>query len=145
MTAMLPNLRPIAARWALLLLDRILRRRYVPRHARRAGWSFVDHQRAVLLRAANRGHMTALEYLVGIGFPEAERYASAFGRVVAAEYRKTHGAEPYRGCLVDVKGRMHRCFGYADVADLYAGAYSYRRTREFLMAQRTSALADLAA
>ena len=141
---MFANLRPVAARWTLLLLDRILRRRYMPRHARQSGPSFIDRRRTALLRTANAGHMTALEYLLGIGFPEAERYASAFGRVVAAQYRLAHGVEPYMGCLADVRGRIHRGFGY-DVADLYAGALVYKRTAAFLAEQRTVALAELTA
>lgn len=88
---------------------------------------------------------TAVEFLVGIGFPEAERFASPFGRAVAKAYRKAHGKDPSQSCIVVVNGRMHRVFGYSDIADLYAGAYSYQRTREFLTSQRTSALRELTA
>lgn len=126
----------------------------VPVKTGRAARARVGHHMSVQRRTAvldalvqrtNAGYMTAVEYLTGIGFPEAERYASAFGRATAAAYRKSHNTEPYNGCLVVVRGCIHQVFGYVDVADLYAGAYSYARTREHLNAQRTPALRELIA
>lgn len=142
---MFANLRPTIARWDLLLLDWILPGHYNPRHARRSVWGFLGRRRAALLKIANHGYVTALEFLVGIGFPEAERYAAEFGDEVAEAYRKAYGAEPHRGCLMSIKGRMFRCCGYANVADLYAGAYCYVKTREFLTAQRNSTMRELLA
>lgn len=139
--------RLLAASARLILLAAAhLPHRYTPRHAaptttRRAAL----HCRRALLACANHGRMTAEQYLAGIGFPEPERYASAFGRTVAKAYRASHGAEPYRGCLADINGRLHRCFGYADVADLYAGALVYKRTAAFLAEQRESGLRELSA
>lgn len=121
-------------------------RRYEARHAARGGrHRAVGHRERALILEANAGRTTALAYLLAIGFPEAERYASAFGREVAKQYRATHGVDPYSGCLVVVHGRMQHVFGYDDLADLYAGAYSYARTREFLAAQRAASLHALAA
>lgn len=105
----------------------------------------TTHMQRAIVAAANAGYTTAADYLLAIGFPESERYASAFGREVAKQYRKTHGEDPYRGCLAVVHGRMQHVFGYEDIADLYAGAYSYARTREFLAAQRAASLHALAA
>lgn len=120
------------------------------RHARvRIGHHMSAGRRTAVLNAlverTNRGYVTAAGYLAGIGFPEAERYAPAFGREVAQAYRKAHGEEPYRGCIAVVRGRIHQVFGYADVADLYAGAYSYARTREFLASRRNDTVRALIA
>lgn len=125
---------------------RRITRRYEARHAARtSGHRVVDHHQRALIAYRNAGHTLAIDYLRSIGFPEADKYASAFGRAVAAQYRKTHSAEPYKGCLVIVRGRLTRCYGYADDADLVAGAYAYKRTREHLASQRTTALHALAA
>lgn len=122
-------------------------RRHEARHAARTAehpYRVTGHHERALCAATNAGHTLAVDYLLSIGFPEAERFASAFGREVAKQYRKTHGEDPYKGCLVVVRGRMTRCYGY-DVADLVAGAYCYKRTREYLAGQRTAALHALAA
>lgn len=120
--------------------------RYQPRHAApTTGQRRIERRKSVLVAYANSGHTTAVDYLTGIGFPEAERYASAFGREVAKQYRETHGQDPYNGCLALVRGRIHRVFGYVAVEDLEAGAYCYKRTREYLAGQRTAALHALAA
>lgn len=120
------------------------------RHARvRVGHHMSVVRRAAVLAAlverTNRGYITAAEFLCDLGFPEAERFASAFGRATAQAYRKSHGEEPYKGCIAVVRGRIRQVFGYASVSDLYAGAYSYARPREFLTSQRTSALHELTA
>lgn len=121
-------------------------RRYEARHAARStGHRLIGHHDRALIAVANAGRITAVEYLLAIGFPEAERYASAFGRAVAAQYRKSHGEDPYDACLVVVRGRIHRVFGYEAIEDLQAGAYSYARTREFLADRRVAALHALAA
>jgi len=73
------------------------------------------------------------------GFPKADLYASAFGRACAKAYRANHGAEPQR-VYAAVNGRIRRSqFGYADVADLLAGAHVYSRTAEFLAAEQNTA------
>lgn len=127
-------------------------RRYEARHAaRHAGrtaehpYGVTGHYERAVCAAANAGRTLAVDYLLEIGFPEAERYASAFGRACAAQYRKTHGEDPYKGCLVVVRGRIQRVFGYEAIEDLEAGAYCYARTREFLAGQRAASLHALAA
>jgi hypothetical protein len=131
--------------WTPVRSGRTLRR-YEARHAARTGrHRAASHYERALMLEANAGRTTALGYLRAIGFPEAERYASAYGREVAKQYRINHKAEPYKGCLVIVRGRMQQVFGYADVADLYTGAYSYARTREFLASQRAASMHALAA
>lgn len=93
----------------------------------------------VAARNANAGLMTVGEYLRGIGFPEADRLASAFGRKVAETYRENHNAEPAR-ILAVANGRVRRSqFGYADVADLLAGAEAYGPTAAFLAKQQHAA------
>lgn len=130
---------------------RALRRyeaRHAARHAGRAAehpYGVTGHHEWAVCAAANAGRTLAVDYLLAIGFPEAERYASAFSRAVAKQYRKTHGEDPYKGCLVVVRGRIQRVFDYADLADLYAGAYSYQRTRDFLLSRRSGALHELVA
>ncbi len=127
-------------------------RRYEARHAARTAARYAErpyrvtgHRERAVCAVANAGRTLAVDYLVSIGFPEAERYASAFGRACAKQYRETHGADPYKGCLVVVRGRIHRVFGYVAIEDLEAGAYSYKRTREFLAGRRSAALHALAA
>lgn len=134
-------------------------RRYEARHAARAvatarrareesprrGARPATHVQRALCAAANAGYTTAADYLNAIGFPEAERYASAYGRVAAKLYRQAHGVNPYGGCLAIVNGRLWQVFGYADTADLQAAAYSYARTRQFLNERRSAALHALAA
>lgn len=125
---------------------RALRRHDVRAQARaeqRPGRPVIGHQdRAIVAaRNANAGLMTVGEYLNGIGFPEAERLASAFGRACAKAYRQNHDAEPTR-TYAAVNGRIRRSqFGYADVADLLAGAEAYGPTAAFLAEQRHIAVA----
>jgi hypothetical protein len=126
------------------LTGRTLRRHEQRAHARteqRPGRPVIGHRdRAIVAaRNTNAGLMTAGEYLRGIGFPEADLYASAFGRAVAKTYRANHNTEPKR-IYAAVNGRIRRSqFGYADAADLLAGAYVYSRTTEFLTAEQTIA------
>lgn len=120
-------------------------RRHRAEHPRRGARPATHEQRAIAA-AHNAGWHTAVDYLRGIGFPEAERYASAFGAVAADRYRAVHGAEPFDGCVAVVNGRLrHGVFGYADTAELQAAAYEYKRTHEFLTVQRATALHALAA
>lgn len=136
--------------WVPVRFGRSLRR-YEGRHAARIAartaehpYRVTGHHERAVCAAANAGHTLAIEYLLSIGFPEAERFASAFGREVAKQYRATHGTDPYKGCLVVVRGRMTRCYGY-NITDLVTGAYAYKRTREHLAGQRATALHALAA
>lgn len=111
------------------------------RTEQRPGRPVVGHRdRAIVAaRNANAGLMTVGEYLHGIGFPEADRLASAFGRKVAETYRANHNAEPER-ILAAVNGRIrHSQFGYADVADLLAGALAYKPTAAFLDTEQNTA------
>ena len=125
------------------LTGRTLRRheqRAQARAEQRPGRPVIGHRdRAIVAaRHANAGLMAAGEYLHGIGFPDAERLASAFGRACARAYRANHGTEPQR-IYAAVNGRIRRSqFGYADVADLLAGARAYRPTVEFLAVEQNS-------
>jgi hypothetical protein len=126
------------------LTGRTLRRheqRAQARTEQRPGRPVIGHRdRAIVAaRNTNAGLMTVGEYLHGIGFPEADLYASAFGRACAKTYRASHGVEPQR-IYAAVNGRIRRSqFGYADVADLLAGANAYSRTAEFLAAEQDTA------
>jgi len=111
------------------------------RTEQRPGRPVIGHRdhAIVAARNTNAGLMTVGEYLHGIGFPEADLYASAFGRACAKAYRANHNAEPQR-IYAAVNGRIRRSqFGYADVADLLAGAHVYSRTAEFLAAEQGAA------
>jgi hypothetical protein len=126
------------------LTGRLLRRheqRAQARTEQRPGRPVIGHRdRAIVVaRNANAGLMTVGEYLRGIGFPEADRLASAFGRACAKTYRASHGAEPLR-IYAAANGRIRRSqFGYADAADLLAGAYAYSPTAEFLTVEQNTA------
>lgn len=120
---------------------RALRRHEARAQARteqRPGRPVIGHMDRAIVAAHNAGLMTAGEYLRGIGFPEAERYASAYGRATAAAYRETHGAEPQDAYAI-ANGRIRTQYGYTDVAELLAGAKVYKRTAEFLAAEQTAA------
>lgn len=125
------------------LIGRAARRADACRQARteqRPGRPVIGHRdRAIVAaRNTNAGLMTVGEYLHGIGFPEADQFASAFGRACAKTYRATHSAEPLR-IYAAVNGRIRRSqFGYADVADLLAGARVYSRTAEFLAVEQNT-------
>jgi hypothetical protein len=96
------------------------------------------HDRAIAAaHNANTGLMTAAQYLHGIGFPNADQYASAFGRACAKIYRRTHKADPATVYAIG-NGRIRNMYGYADVADLLAGAEAYKRTAAFLAAEQTT-------
>lgn len=126
------------------LTGRSLRRHEARAQARaeqRPGRPVIGHQdRAIVAaRNTNAGLMTVGEYLRGIGFPEADRLASACGRACAKTYRANHNAEPQR-IWAAVNGRIRRSqFGYADVADLLAGAEAYGPTAAFLVEQQNAA------
>jgi len=126
------------------LTGRTLRRhdqRAQARTEQRPGRPVIGHHdRAIVAaRNTNAGLMTVGEYLRGIGFPEADRLASAFGRACAKAYRASHGAEPER-VYAAANGRIRRSqFGYADAADLLAGAWVYSPTAEFLAAEQNTA------
>lgn len=122
------------------LTGRALRRHEFRAQARteqRPGRLVIGHQdRAIVAaRNASAGLMTAGEYLRGIGFPEAERLASAFGRACAKTYRKNHNAEPAHAYAI-ANGRIRTQFGYADAADLLAGAQAYAPTAAFLAVEQ---------
>lgn len=114
----------------------------------RPGRAVLNHMdRAIVAaRNANAALMTVGEYLHGIGFPEADRLASAFGRACAKVYRENRNAEPAR-IYAAVNGRVRRSqFGYADVADLLAGALAYKPTAAFLAEQQhTTGIRELIA
>lgn len=126
------------------LTGRTLRRhesRAQARTEQRPGRAVLGHMdRAIVAaRNTNAGLMTVGEYLRGIGFPEADRLASACGRKVAETYRENHNAEPQR-ILAAVNGRIRPSqFGYADVADLLAGALAYKPTAAFLDTEQNTA------
>lgn len=133
----------------LTRIARALLRPYRPRHAARttpAPWrpDPADTDRA-LVAAMNTGRWTAADYLEAIGFPEAERYASAFGRKAAKAWRAQYGTDPFAACGAYVNGRIRLVFGYPDTATLQAAAWQYKRTAEFLHNRRTEALRALAA
>lgn len=148
MTTMTGHLRKGQNRPALT--GRALRRHEFRAQARteqRPNRAVIGHQdRAIVAaRNANAGLMTVGEYLRGIGFPEAERLASAFGRKVAETYRVNHGAEPRR-TYAAVNGRIRRSqFGYTDAADLLAGALVYKPTAAFLVEQQNTTVCELIA
>lgn len=98
----------------------------------------------VAARNANAGLMTVGEYLRGIGFPEADRLASAFGRKCAKVYRENHNAEPAHAYAI-ANGRIRTQNGYADVADLLAGARVYKPTAAFLAEQQDTIVRELIA
>lgn len=123
-----------------VLAGRTLRRheqRVQARTEQRPGRPVIGHHdRAIVAaRNANAGLMTAGEYLHGIGFPEADRLASAFGRATAKAYRKNHNAEPAHAYAI-TNGRIRTQFGYTDAADLLAGAEAYKPTATFLAEQQ---------
>ena len=126
-----------------ILTGRTLCRTEARRQARteqRPGRPVIGHHDRAIVAAhnANTGLMTVGEYLHGIGFPEADRLASAFGRKCAATYRASHGAEPQR-TYAAVNGRIRRSqFGYTDAADLLAGARNYKPTAAFLAAEQNT-------
>lgn len=125
------------------LTGRMLRRhdaRVQARTEQRPGRAVIGHQdRAIVAaRNTNAGLMTVGEYLHGIGFPEADQFASAFGRACAKTYRKNHGTEPAHTYAI-ANGRIRTQNGYANAADLLAGAKGYKRTAEFLAAEQTAA------
>jgi hypothetical protein len=125
------------------LTGRTARRSESRRQARteqRPGRPVIGHRdRAIVAaRNANTGLMSVNEYLRGIGFPEADQYASAFGRACAKVYRRNHQAEPPTLYAIG-NGRIRRMYGYTDVADLLAGAKVYKRTAAFLAAEQTAA------
>src|SRR3954465_658763 len=128
-----------------VLTGRALRRHDQRAHARteqRPNRAVIGHQERAIVAArnANAGLMTAGEYLHGIGFPEADQFASAFGRQVAKVYRANHDAEPPQ-IYAAVNGRIRRSqFGYTDAADLLAGALAYRRTAAFLSEQQATVI-----
>lgn len=127
------------------LTGRTLRRadqRAQARTEQRPGRPVIGHQdRAIVAaRNTNAALMTAGGYLHGIGFPEADQFASAFGRQVAKVYRANHDAEPPQ-IYAAVNGRIRRSqFGYTDAADLLAGALAYRRTAAFLSEQQATVI-----
>lgn len=129
MTAMTGHLRK--GQMCPALTGRALRRyesRAQARTEQRPGRPVIGHMdRAIVAaRNANAGLMTVGEFLHGIGFPEADRLASAFGRACAKAYRTNHDAEPQR-LYAAVNGRIRRSqFGYTDAADLLAGARARR-------------------
>jgi hypothetical protein len=106
--------------------------------ARTTGHHTLSHQQRALILVCNAGRMLVIDYLHGIGLPEAERYASAAGRKVAEVYRETHGSDPYAGCKVIVNGVVRSCMGYVTVEDLHRGALAYRRTAAFLAEQQAA-------
>lgn len=124
------------------LTGRAARRAEARRQARaeqRPGRPVIGHRDRAIVAAhnANTGLMTAVQYLHGIGFPDPDRYASAFGRACAKVYRRTHHAEPATVYAIG-NGRIRLMYGYADVADLLAGAEAYKRTAAFLAAEQTA-------
>lgn len=128
------------------LTGRALRRHETRAQARieqRPGRPVIGYMDRAIVAARNAtaGLMTVGEYLRGIGFPEAERLASAFGRKCAKAFRENHNAEPQR-ILAAVNGRIrHSQFDYANVADLLAGAEAYAPTAAFLAEQQHIAVA----
>ena len=115
------------------------------RTEQRPGRAVLGHMDRAIVAArnanANAGLMTVGEYLHGIGFPEADRLASAFGRKCAEAYRTNYNAEPQR-ILAAVNGRIRRSqCGYANAADLLAGALTYGPTAAFLAEQQQTAVA----
>lgn len=118
----------------------------------RVGHHMSVQRRIIVLDAvverANVGRITAAEYLAQLGADEAfiNSYASPYGRAVAKAYRSAFGAEPARSGLARRGVRLVPVFAYtADEADaLYEAAQDYKRTREFLAAQRAVALRSLA-
>lgn len=124
------------------LTGRAARRAEARRQARteqRPGRPVIGHRDRAIVAAhnANAGLMTAAQYLHGIGFPDADRYASAFGRACAKAYRRTHNADPATVYAIG-NGRIRLMYGYGDVADLLAGAEAYKRTAAFLAAEQTT-------
>lgn len=109
------------------------------RTEQRPGRHVIGHQdRAIVAaRNANAGLMTVGGYLRGIGFPEADRLASAFGRACAKAYRANHNAEPAHAYAI-ANGRIRTQNGYTDAADLLAGARVYKPTAAFLAAEQTA-------
>lgn len=125
-----------------VLTGRAARRAETRRHARteqRPGRPVIGHHDRAIVAAhnANTGLMTAAQYLHGIGFPNAGQYASAFGRACAKAYRRNHHGEPQTVYAIG-NGRIRLMYGYADVADLLAGAEAYKRTAAFLAAEQAT-------
>jgi len=124
------------------LTGRTLRRheqRAQARTEQRPGRPVIGHRdrASVAAHNANAGLMSVNQYLHGIGFPDADQYASAFGRACAKVYRQNHQAEPPTLYAIG-NGRVRRMYGYTDAADLLAGAESYKRTAAFLTAEQTA-------
>jgi excisionase family DNA binding protein len=119
--------RQLAAR----TLRRVASRRAARAMASEHGTHVIGHHQRARIAAANSGYALARDYLADMGLDAAfiAKYESAFGRKVAAVYRERHYAEPESGGIVVLRGRMWRCFRYADIRDLHAGAAQYARTR----------------
>ena len=102
-----------------------------------------------LVERTNAGRITAAEYLAELGADEAfiHSYASPYGRAVAAAYRSAFGAEPVKSGLARRGLRLVPVFAYAadESQVLYEAAWTYKRTAEFLAAQRSAVLHSLAA
>lgn len=90
----------------------------------------THHDRARVTATAGWG---AADYLTSIGFAEAARYASAFGRKVAETYRAAHNTEPVKSGLAIVNGLLVRTFRY-NADDMRNGAKAYGRTRNLVAA-----------
>lgn len=119
---------------ARVLTGRALRRLTARRAARALatehGTRVIGHQQRARIALANSGRVLARDYLTSLGLDDAfiAKYESAFGRKVAAEYRRTHSTEPEHGGLVILRGRVWHTMRYTDIADLEAGARAYART-----------------
>lgn len=105
--------------------------------ARRAARTIANDNSHRLITHIDRARVTATagwgaaDYLTSIGFAEAGRYASAFGRAVAKAYRAAHNTEPAKSGLAIVNGLLVRTFRY-NADDMRNGAKAYGRTSNLI-------------
>lgn len=102
------------------------------RAEQRPGRPVIGHKDRAIVAAHNAGLTTAAQYLHNIGFAEADRFASAFGRECAKAYRANHNAEPPRAFAIG-NGRIRCMFAYTNPLDLIAGALAYGRTADLVL------------
>jgi len=131
------------------LTGRAARRCEARCRVRNTGKRLSQYQRALIL-VCNAGRIDAAGYMRAVGFHgevpanalaadieyEVRRFSSPFGRACAKAYRAKYGREPYRHFQALVDGVWRRVMAYDDVADLYAGALSYKRMREHLATEQ---------
>lgn len=100
--------------------------------ARSHGMRVIGHTHRAIAAASFDGWLTAGAYLATLGVDP--RYSAAFGKDVHDAYVENHDAEPDQGGWSIVNGRMRPTYRYSNPLDLIAGALTYKRTAELVLA-----------